>query len=82
VLALYPDVRLEISGHTDGRGERGFNMRLSADRAAEVKARLIWLGVDGSRLTTRGVGPDEPVADNETKKGRAANRRIEFKLIE
>ena len=81
VLADYPDVRVEISGHTDDRGKRDMNMKLSADRAEAVKTWLTEHGIDASRITTRGAGPDEPVADNATKPGRAKNRRIEFKIL-
>ncbi|MCA9709710.1 MAG: OmpA family protein, partial [Myxococcales bacterium] len=82
VLGDYPSLRVEISGHTDDQGSRDFNMRLSAARAASVRDWLVAHGIDASRLTTRGAGPDEPVDVNTTKQGRAANRRIEFRLIE
>ena len=48
---------------------------------ADVLDQLVDAGVDASRLTARGAGPDEPVADNKTKAGKALNRRIEFKLL-
>lgn len=81
VLAEYPDIRVEISGHTDSRGKHDDNMKLSADRAAAVKSWLVDHGIDASRISTRGAGPDEPVATNDTKSGRAENRRIEFKIL-
>lgn len=81
VLSDYPDVRVEISGHTDDRGKRDYNMKLSADRAESVKAWLVEHGIDASRITTRGAGPDEPVADNGSRAGRAKNRRIEFEIL-
>lgn len=81
VLNEYPDLRVMITGHTDGDGSRDLNMTLSADRAAAVKTYLVSKGVDGGRIETRGAGPDEPIADNNTKEGKQKNRRIEFKLI-
>jgi OOP family OmpA-OmpF porin len=81
VLKKFPSVRLEISGHTDSTGKRDLNMDLSARRAAAVKKYFEDAGIDGSRLETRGAGPDEPIADNKTKAGKAQNRRIEFKLL-
>lgn len=77
-LNRYPSPRVEVSGHTDDLGSADLNRRLSEERAAAVVAYLIDAGVDGTRLTARGVGPDEPVADNETAEGRALNRRVEF----
>lgn len=80
-LKEYPDVRVEIVGHTDDQGSREMNTKLSADRAESVKAYLVERGIDGARITTKGVGPDEPLEDNKTKAGRAKNRRIEFKIV-
>lgn len=82
VLKKYPDLRIEISGHTDSVGTRDANLSLSQRRADAVKDYLVEHGVEESRLQTRGAGPDEPVADNKTDAGRAENRRIEFKLLD
>ncbi|MCA9653460.1 MAG: OmpA family protein [Myxococcales bacterium] len=81
VLADYPSLRVEISGHTDDRGKRDKNLGLSQDRADAVKQYMVDKGIDAGRITTRGAGPDEPIGDNKTKAGRQQNRRIEFKLI-
>ena len=81
VLAEYTDIRVEIAGHTDSRGKHDDNVKLSADRAESVKTWLVDHGIDASRITTRGAGPDEPVESNDTKAGRAKNRRIEFKIL-
>lgn len=81
VLTEFPAVKLEVSGHTDAAGAREANVKLSAERAEAVKTYLTGKGVEGARITTRGAGPDEPVADNKTKAGQAKNRRIEFKLL-
>jgi OOP family OmpA-OmpF porin len=79
-LKEFPDVRIEIVGHTDDQGSREINTKLSAARADAVKTYLVEQGIDAGRITTKGVGPDEPIADNKTKAGRAKNRRIEFKI--
>ena len=80
VLKKYADLKLIIRGHTDNTGNKAHNMKLSGERAEAVKAYLVKRGIDAARLQAVGVGPDEPVADNKTRKGRAKNRRIEFKL--
>ena len=81
VLTDYPALKVEISGHTDSRGNHDKNVQLSKDRAEAVKTYMVDKGIDASRILTRGAGPDEPVGDNATKEGRAQNRRIEFKLL-
>jgi len=80
VLKDFPSVKVEISGHTDSSGDRDHNVDLSKRRADAVKKYLVDKGIDSARITTRGAGPDEPIADNNTKDGKAKNRRIEFKL--
>ena len=82
VLTEFPEVKVEISGHTDTDGDRDHNTDLSRRRAEAVRKYLLDAGIDPSRITTRGAGPDEPIATNETAEGKAKNRRIEFKLIE
>jgi OOP family OmpA-OmpF porin len=73
-----PGVNVEVGGHTDSRGTRVVNVRLSQARATTVREYLISKGVDGSRITAKGYGPDQPVASNATATGRAANRRVEL----
>jgi outer membrane protein OmpA-like peptidoglycan-associated protein len=73
-----PGVAVEVGGHTDSRGTRATNLRLSQARATTVRDYLISKGVDGSRITAKGYGPDQPVASNATATGRAANRRVEL----
>jgi len=80
VLKDFPDVKVEVSGHTDSDGDRDHNVELSRRRADAVKKYLVDKGIDAGRITTRGAGPDEPIADNKTAKGKSQNRRIEFKL--
>lgn len=81
VLTKFPSVRIEISGHTDSRGEYEHNMDLSRRRADAVKAYLLGKGIDPARIETRGAGPNEPIASNDTTDGRAENRRIEVKIL-
>lgn len=78
VLQKYPDVKLEIQGHTDTSGSDEVNRKLSQARADAVMAYMTTKGVDASRLTAVGYGPDKPVADNSTRAGKALNRRVEF----
>lgn len=72
-----PTLRFEIQGHTDSRGTREHNLGLSQRRAAAVRTYLIGKGIDASRLTSRGFGPDKPAATNDTEAGRQQNRRVE-----
>lgn len=81
VLALlqkYPDLNLTINGHTDNVGTHDYNVKLSRDRAAAVVAALVSAHVKPDRLSSGGFGPDDPIADNSTEKGRAKNRRVEL----
>lgn len=85
-LNWQPGVKLEIIGHTDsvpvsGRLEFADNYELSRARAENIRSFLVGdLGISESRIRTNGKGPDEPVADNSTRKGRRQNRRIELKF--
>ncbi|WNG16628.1 OmpA family protein [Cystobacter fuscus] len=79
VLREHPEVdRMIIEGHTDNRGKAEANRKLSQARAESVKKYLVIEGVEESRLEAKGFGPDQPIASNNTEKGRAANRRVEF----
>ena len=81
VLKRYPDIRMEVSGHTDSRGKADYNRDLSQRRADSVKLYLISKGIDSSRLMSVGYGLDRPIADNLTESGRSKNRRTEFRLL-
>ena len=81
VLSEFPSLRVEVSGHTDNKGSAEYNQKLSQKRADAVKEYLVGKGVAAERLETRGAGEDEPIDSNKTARGRAKNRRIEFKIL-
>jgi Outer membrane protein and related peptidoglycan-associated (lipo)proteins len=82
ILKEHKDLRIKITGHTDSDGNDKDNLELSQKRAAAVKTALIKeYGIDEGRLETDGKGEAEPVGDNKTKEGKAANRRIEMQVI-
>ena len=78
--ALCPDKNFEVSGHTDSVGKLESNMALSEARAIAVVEHIVGLGLNKKRFLSRGYGPTQPIADNRTDQGRAANRRIEFRI--
>lgn len=82
VMKNYPEIRVKIVGHTDDRGAYTHNLDLSQRRAAAVRDYLVEGGVSSDRISTDGVGPDQPIETNETPEGRAKNRRIEFILLD
>lgn len=71
---------IEIVGHTDSTGGYQYNVGLSQRRAQSVANYLVSQGVNPARVTTRGAGPDQPVASNNTEAGRQQNRRVEVTL--
>jgi outer membrane protein OmpA-like peptidoglycan-associated protein len=81
IMETYPDAKLLIEGHTDNTGDAEANMKLSQDRADAVKRYLATKGVADSRMTAKGFGETQPIADNETDEGKALNRRVDFKLV-
>jgi len=76
ILKAYPNVHMRIGGYTDNTGSADANLKLSNDRANNVMAELVRMGISQDRLDARGYGEDHPVADNSTEEGRAQNRRI------
>jgi len=78
VMRDYPDVSVEVQGHTDSRGRDEYNMRLSQERADAVRNYLVQQGIPSARMTSRGYGETRPIESNRTSAGRAANRRVEF----
>lgn len=75
-----PESNVEVAGYTDSSGSEAGNQRLSEQRAQAAVDYLVGKGVDRARLTAVGYGQAEPIADNGTPEGRAANRRLEFKI--
>ena len=82
LMMEYPDIKFSVEGHTDSDGAEDFNLDLSEQRAHAVKALFVDLGVDESRLQTKGHGESTPVDSNSTPEGKANNRRVEFIKIE
>jgi len=82
VLKAHPELKkIVIEGHTDSQGNPTSNQRLSERRAKRVRAYLIRRGVGRSRLKAVGFGGDKPIGRNDTKAGRAQNRRVDFKIV-
>jgi OOP family OmpA-OmpF porin len=79
-LKKYPDVKLEINGHTDNVGKALSNQKLSERRATSAKTYLVKKGISADRITTKGFGMDQPIAENNTAANKALNRRVEFKI--
>ena len=82
VMQKYPQMRVEIAGHTDNTGNPDSNLTLSQNRAAAVYNYLTAEGVATNRLTYAGYGMTAPVETNDTEEGRLMNRRVEFKILE
>ncbi|MDN5214075.1 OmpA family protein [Fulvivirgaceae bacterium BMA12] len=74
----HPDISFRIDGHTDSDGSDEFNQKLSENRAEAIKIALIKFGIRENRLTNKGFGESRPIASNQTAKGKAQNRRVEF----
>ncbi len=73
-----PDSNITVEGHTDSQGQRNYNMELGQKRADAVRDQLVSRGVAKDRIKAIGIGPDRPVAPNNTAEGRANNRRVEI----
>lgn len=80
-LVRIKGVKLEVAGHTDARGDAMYNLDLSERRARAVRDYLVEQGVSPSRLIAKGYGQTRPLADNESRDGRATNRRVELKPV-
>lgn len=76
-----PNIWVEIGGHTNGLPEDDFCNKLSNDRAESVRQYLIGQGADADRITWKGYGKTQPIADNSTLAGRTKNQRVELKII-
>lgn len=78
LLTKTPSLKFEIDGHTDNSGDAAHNSALSQQRADAVRAQLVSMGIDASRLTTKGYGDTKPMAPNDTPENKAINRRVEL----
>ena len=76
-----PQVKVEISGHTDNDGSAAYNVKLSQSRAQSVANYLTQHGIDIKRITQKGYGANQPIRPNDSEENKQANRRIEFKIL-
>jgi outer membrane protein OmpA-like peptidoglycan-associated protein len=81
VLKQYPEHQIAVEGHTDSLGTDAYNQRLSEQRAEAVRTALIAGGVDSGKISARGFGESQPVADNGNAAGRQQNRRVEVVVL-
>lgn len=81
VLLKYPELRIEVQGHTDSDGSEESNFDLSDRRAESVVRYLVGRGVAAERLTWMGYGESRPLVGNDSAEGKAINRRVEFHLV-
>ena len=81
ILNEYPTAKFTVEGHTDSVGSASLNQKLSESRANSVRDFLIDKGIGSDRLTAIGYGEDKPIATNNTRAGRAQNRRVEINLV-
>jgi outer membrane protein OmpA-like peptidoglycan-associated protein len=81
LLTDNPSIKIQIAGHTDNIGNAADNLKLSENRAKAVIAYLSSRGIDAKRLSFKGFGAAQPIADNKTEEGRALNRRTELKVV-
>lgn len=78
LMKEHPEIIISVEGHTDSDGETTFNQSLSERRAEAVMNELVRLGIDGTRMTSKGFGESAPIDTNNTPEGKANNRRVEF----
>ena len=81
ILKEYPTAKFTVEGHTDSVGSAKLNQSLSESRALSVKEFLVDKGIEAFRLSAVGLGEDKPIATNNTRTGRKANRRVEINLV-
>jgi OmpA-OmpF porin, OOP family len=78
IMKCFPNMNIQLEGHTDSTGDADANKKLSVDRAEAVKAMMVSAGVDPNRISTAGWGQERPIASNDTEDGKAKNRRTEL----
>ncbi len=81
ILTKYPDMQVQVAGHTDSVGSDDYNLALSKRRAAAVVEYFVANGVGESQLSSEGYGESEPIATNDTAEGRELNRRVELRVL-
>ncbi len=82
-LKAAPSIKkVAVEGHTDNRGKAAYNRDLSARRAKSVVKFLVEKGIAAERLESAGYGPDKPISENKTAKGREKNRRVDFVIVD
>ena len=82
ILSGKPDVQVRIEGHTDSTGPEDYNQGLSERRADSVRTYLVEQGIAEAQLTSVGFGESKPISTNDTREGRALNRRVELQVLE
>ena len=80
ILKKYPDMEVEVAGHTDSIGSDAYNQKLSEGRASAVRDYFVEKGVTNT-LTIKGYGESEPITENDTEEGRERNRRVELRIL-
>jgi outer membrane protein OmpA-like peptidoglycan-associated protein len=78
ILLAYPNLKLQVEGYTDNIGSDEYNQKLSEERADSVREYLVSQSVTDANVSAKGLGKNDPIADNSTDKGRAQNRRVEL----
>ncbi|GAB4259235.1 MAG: hypothetical protein Kow0027_26700 [Saprospiraceae bacterium] len=81
MMKAHPELKLSIEGHTDSDGAADYNLALSEKRAAAVKAAIVDAGIEAGRLNAIGYGEEKPIMPNHNPEAKAANRRVEFVLL-
>lgn len=78
MMTDHPELKFSVEGHTDSDGDDASNLKLSEARAKAVLDQMVKLGIENSRLTSKGLGESKPMTGNDTPEGKAQNRRVEF----
>lgn len=81
LLNEYKNIKIEVAGHTDAKGEEAFNLDISKKRASSVKNKLIEYGLDENRVSAKGYGESKPIVKNDGNGYSVVNRRVEFNII-
>ena len=82
ILNNYPNLKIEVAGHTDAAGSKKYNLNVSVNRAVEVKKQMIEYGFDKTRVKARGYGEYIPLVENSPSGYSKVNRRVEFNIVE